>query len=394
MNKTGSNRNSPLEAAAGLPGTLRLEEIAEFLYEESAHPHTDLGLAHGKLGPFLFLYAYSGWLGGHERYESRAEEVFMDVVRALYRREDKGLLYYREVAELGMLVGYLQTREYLDDSFSEVLGKVDAVALQGLERFSVHGNYDPFTGYLPLGRYSLSRNTPEAREVREGVLDNLWKIRETGPEGIYFRSRLFDSGRIYLGWSHGLAAIALFLCRWGRYEPLPARGMTLLKGITDFIRAQAVEGRLHLYPDILETPKDPSPLNLCYGDLGITYALLESSRVLDDPALEDLARGQILYCSGRRDLAGAGIKDPSLIYGAMGTALFFRHLREDEAAGYWYGQAMALSNHPDQPAGYDHYFNKGKKSVMASLFEGVAGFGLGILEHEGADLQLLPLVGY
>ena len=395
--------NSPLLQTAPATPQAKLEQIAACL-QQPLPPARRPGFSGGQFGPFLFLYAYATHTGS-EAAAIAAQRLLHAAVQQFLGLAP-GFTYYRELAEFGTMLLYLREQDYLDDSYEPLLQQVDLRATHGLQVLTQQQQYDPFVGYLPLACYFLGRGAAAAASppALHLVADTLLRDYQAEGNSGFWYSGLFGKRQVYLGWSHGQAAIVLFLTQLlaTGFAYRRAELRAVLAGAARYLtRPHGQTGR-NQYPDIVGQPGPSDTLNLCYGDLGIGFALLQAAHALADDGLRQHALRTLILAAARRQPAQCNVHDASLIYGASGNALFFKNLQLTypaqpafgEAAAYWYEQAQQLSQHPDRVAGYQNHYNQQDANAGYSLFEGLAGFGLVLLEFELDTITPLPLLGY
>ncbi|GAB3636795.1 hypothetical protein GCM10027422_23850 [Hymenobacter arcticus] len=404
--KKDASSSPPLAGAPARPAPrAKLAEIVAHL--QQPQPLSDRpGFSGGQLGPFLFLYAHAAHTENVESAEAAQRLLHMAVGHFLTLAPC--VTYYRELAEFGSVLLYLREQDYLDESFDPLLAQVDLRVGHGLAVLTQQQQFDPFIGYLPLAQYFLARrhSAPASLAPLRLVVDTLLRDYQPQPNGEagYWYSGIFGKRQVYLGWSHGLAGILLFITQLLATEVGYRRAelRQALAGAARYLTLPHACTGHNQYPDIVGQPGPSNTLNLCYGDLGIGYALLQAAHALADAGLRQHALRTLTQAAARRDPAHCNVFDASLIYGASGNALFFKYLQEaepgqlvfGEAAAYWYDQAQELSQHPGQVAGYQGHYNQHVPSAHYSLFEGLAGLGLVLLEFELDTINPLPLLGY
>jgi hypothetical protein len=356
------------------------------------------GFSGGQLGPFLFLYAYALHTGCPVAAAAAQQRLLTAVTHLLALASSP--TYYRELGEFGTLLLYLREQDYLDESFDPLLAQVDVRAGHGLRLLIQQPQFDPFVGYLALAPYYLRRGDEAPLHLLADALLRDYRAQPGGETG-YWYSYLFGKCQLYLGWSHGLAAILLFLTQLlaTGFAYRRAELRQVLAGAARYLLLPQLATGPNHYPDIVGQARPSQTLNLCYGDLGIGFALLQAAQTLADEELRQHALRTLGQAATRRDPAQCNVFDASFIYGASGNALLFKSLQHlhpafGTAAGYWYEQAQQLSQHPAQVAGYRGHHNRHVASAHYSLFEGLAGFGLVLLEFESSLLNALPLLGY
>lgn len=400
MKRAESNSLALAPGPAGTAPLAKLAQIAACLQQPQPLAERP-GFSGGQLGPFLFLYAHAACT--HCPKSAAAAQRLLHAAVRYFLTLPSSVTYYREVAEFGTLLLYLREQDYLDESFEPLLAQVDLRATSGLAVLVAQQQFDPFVGYLPLAHYFLLRHAvAPLRTVVDALLRD-YQPQATDQAG-YWYSGLFGKRQIYLGWSHGLAAIMLFITQLLATDFAYRRPelRQVLAGAARYLTLPHTHGGRNQHPDIVGQPGPADTLNLCYGDLGIGFALLHAAHTLASEEVHTHALRTLTLAAARRDPAQCNVFDASLIYGASGNALFFKQLQEmlpaqdafSEAATYWYAQAQQLSQHPGQVAGYHGHYNQHLPSAHYSLFEGLAGFGLALLEFELDSISPLPLLGY
>lgn len=364
------------------------------------------GFSSGQLGPFLFLYSYALHTGctmsaaAAQQHLRAAVECFLTLAPSPS--------YHRENAEFGMLLLHLRERDYIDQSFDALLMQVDLRANQNLQLLMEQRQFDPFVGYLSLAHYFLKRQAtkPASVEPLQRVINTLlgdYQPQADSKAGFWF-SYLFGKRQVYLGWSHGLAAIVLFLTQLlaTGFSYRRAEVLEVLAGACHYLTLPHNFSGHNQYPDVIGQRDPSNTLNLCYGDLGIGFALLQAAAMLNDDGQRQKALCSLLIAAGRRGAAQCNVFDASFIYGASGNALFFKYMQGifpaqlafGTAATYWYEQAQELSQYPGRVAGYKGHYNQHVASSHNSLFDGLAGFGLLLIEFQLGSISHLPLLGY
>jgi lantibiotic modifying enzyme len=152
----------------------------------------------------------------------------------------------------------------------------------------------------------------------------------------------------------------------------------------NYIKNNELKNGPVLFPVIVnqQNTKGLYPYNICYGDLGTAYSLMQAALFLNDDSLKEYA-----YNVFSRLLA-IEYKDPYLIagtgllYGHAGIALTYYRLFEltgnkmfsdaykskiDEIAGKFHSG--------DEFLGYEGYFNQELPVINYTFFEGLIGIG-------------------
>lgn len=223
------------------------------------------GYSGGELGPFLFLYAYTLHTGCPKAAAAAQQRLLAAIECFLTLAASP--TYYRELAEFGTLLQYLREQEYLDESFDSLLAEVDRRANVGGQVLTQQPQFDPFVGYLALAPYWLRRGASTPLRLLADAL--LRDYQQQDGQAGYWNSYLFGKCQVYLGWSHGVAAIVLFLTQ------LLATGFVyrraelrqVLAGAARYLVLPQTFTGPNQHPDIVGQLGPSQNLNLCYGDL-------------------------------------------------------------------------------------------------------------------------------
>ncbi|WDF56034.1 lanthionine synthetase LanC family protein [Mucilaginibacter sp. KACC 22063] len=385
----------------------KLHEIASYLEDHITALPLSPGVTNGKCGAALFFYNYATWVNEDPKYINLCESILLGAIKDLYAHKINGALYYNDIAELGMFITHLQNEGFLDHSFDEVLRQIDLKAINGANKLCAEQNFDRFTGFLTLAYYFLQRNSSAYTEVREAIqhiIDTLLSsAQHTGSGSTYWVSKLFNKSNIYLGWSHGVASVILLLT-----EIVDSNSDYRITEIKDCINAACQylidhknEKSDSCFPDIVGEEKANSPLNLCYGDLGIGYALLKAGKSLNNELLYEQGLNSLRHSALRRSLSTCNIHDASVIYGTSGLITLFSNLYQEYqledfaiAADYWYSVMQVQLQQPGKPAGYSGYYNQGNPHVNFTLYEGLSGLGLSLMALQAGTKDLIKFIGY
>ncbi len=380
--------------------TRQLVELAHYLGKDEVCFNHGIGYSSGSLGIFLFLHEYSRFSGDQVSAE-QAQRILQHVIEQAFTVPAE---FVRDATEFGLLLLHLFEEGYLPPEMNFLLVKLDAfLALQLIPCLERH-DFDQFTGYLAIGRYFLKRcplGAPAGPELT-AIIDNLLACCQTSSDGNYWRSKFRARGVIDFSWSHGMAGVLLFLAEYieaGASYRL-AEVQQVLRGSITFMLRHERPFPQAMYPDVVGE-QAASTLNLCYGALGIAYALWRAASALALTAVQTVVLGQLLILAERRRAAACQVYDASMIYGSSGNMLLFNKLFIEtqqpafkQATTYWYGQRRRLCQHQGYVAGFRNQYNRGLARTYPSLFEGLAGFGLALLQYAVGDLGLLGLIGY
>ena len=216
-------------------------------------------------------------------------------------------------------------------------------------------------GLAGLGTYFLDRLPREhANDGLNKVIARLESLAEERSGGIAWRKRLstlspservtYPESLFNLGYPHGVSGIIGFLARVCMLSNPPPGATRLLTGAVRWLLAQRAPAGASVFPcfsDPVEGPlSEESRLAWCYGDLGISVAVLMAARALrrDDWGS---AAVELAVTAARRTNESSGVVDDMFCHGAAGNAHLFnrlyqstRHPELAEAALTWYRRVL------------------------------------------------------
>lgn len=255
-------------------------------------------------------------------------------------------------------------------------------------------NYDLLYGSIGVGLYFISNfNSNYNKDYIEELIDYIELISIKDNNGLKWESTVFDPNEnpilVYnFGLSHGIASIISFLTK------------AYLKNIsidkTKRILDAAINYLLHNENDL---EKDdcffPSWINdndgyrksrlaWCYGDLGISVALYNAAKALENKSLEEYALKVLRYSASKKNLENEFVFDAGLCHGTAGIAHIFNRMywnTKDEifknTASFWFEKTIEMSRFHDGLAGYKTKKNNGWESEFG-LLDGITGIGLAL----------------
>lgn len=310
--------------------------------------------------------------------------------------------FYAGFTGIAWTVDHLRSRLDLDLG-ADANDAIDEALLTYLEASPWAADYDLISGLVGLGVYALERLDGAAgRAIAERVLTHLealkvpfepgwtwatppellppWQ-RERSPEGYY-----------NLGLAHGMPGILALLGHLHARGFEPERCLSLLEGGVRWLLAQRKpEGfgsAFTAWNPIGEGPREgPTRLSWCYGDLGLSLALLVAARGAGREDWEAEALALARAAAGRKPPEGA--QDACLCHGFAGNAHLFNRLwqatREDafaEAARAWMSATLAARRPGQGIAGYRAWMpgveGEDPWRDEAGLLEGAVGIGLAL----------------
>jgi len=218
----------------------------------------------------------------------------------------------------------------------DLFDEIDASLLAHLEVLPAWVSNDLLAGLAGYGAYALARlGRPLGRQCAEAVIAALEARAIFGADGCTWFSapeqlsederRLSPAGRFDLGMAHGNAGIISFLaCAYHAGIERRATGELLEKAIDWLVRQALPPLAASRYPGLIVSGRESTPSRLawCYGDLGISVALLNAARRTGMDAWRREALDTGLKASLRRQ-EGAGVSGSGLCHGSAGVAYLF-----------------------------------------------------------------------
>ncbi len=265
---------------------------------------------------------------------------------------------------LAWVIDHLQARVFQDSQDFNVA--VDAALLAHLETPPEPVAFDLLSGLVGLGLYGWERlHRGSARSIVLGVLDHLERLAVPSIHGHAWWSAppLIPSwqraehpeGHADLGVAHGIPGVVAFLARVHRAGLEPARTRWLAEGAISWLQAHRnppgapTRFARTLTPDGRLEPTH-SKVNWCYGDLGVSRALLAAGSTFQREDWELEAMSLALGAS-RHTVEAVHIPEAGLCHGAAGAAHQFLRWylatgdpRFGQASRIWYEETLTFWN--------------------------------------------------
>ncbi len=352
----------------------------------------------GLLGYSLY-YLYLSKYTGDQKYTTTAEEYFNKGLASFnpktFQRVHGTDSLDAHLAHIGRYLIFCENNGLLSVSSEEYLLNLDQI-LFGLMKSKINiKDFDSGTGALAAGYYYLAR-LKSGSDVQEQLIFLINSIDEAAFQddtGDYYWKcpSLYD--RIYLGISHGSSLIISFLtsvCEAGLEIQLCEK---IIRKATAFLIKQYRESDYKgLFPNMIGDAIEPMQFALCYGDLGIGYALLRASQLLKDSDTADFANVILNDCLLRTKEDNLTL-DAGIFYGASGLAITFDKLgtlsgdiRYIQRADYWNQQILTYATHSNDFAGFKSRLLEDNILWQVSFGWGILGIGMTLMYFDDASL--------
>ncbi len=255
-----------------------------------------------------------------------------------------------------------------------------------------HGHYDYLHKGLGPIVYFLDQNIDTINKYIAKVLKTLNSKAENVDEGITWidiERRTLDKKETYnLGLSHGIASIIALLSLVIEKDQSKV-AQEMLERVVGWLLAQKDnEPAKYLFPFSCPAQKPYiGRVAWCYGDLGISVALLRAGMITSNDKWYNEAINIAINAAKIRG-AKSGVLDACFCHGSAGNAHIFNRLYQytnienfKEAAIYWFMQTLDFYD----KHGYfkvmrrDINTKKPKFETEYGILEGIAGVGLALL---------------
>jgi len=375
-----------------------LDEIAATL-RPASNLAVDASLFGGAAGLAIF-YTYLA-LGNRGENADTCAMTWLETAIAGTADEKTQLSFFRGFPGVAWATTHLQDRIFAADE--DPNGAIDEALATFLAGSPWPNLYDLVDGLVGLGVYALERlPNPEARQLLERIVARLELTAERTTSGITWWTApavLFGSQRITcphgyhnLGLAHGVPGVIGLLGRIGQAGVAQAQVAALLDGAVQWLLAHKLPpGRGSDFTFWLAEGADHEPTQLawCYGDLGISLALLAAARGMArvDWAHEALA---LATAAAERSPTALPVPDGGFCHGAAGIAHLFNRLYQAtgdplfcQTAQFWFEQTLHFYQPGQGVAGFSHWRSDGNGQygwvADPGLLTGAAGIGLALL---------------
>jgi lantibiotic modifying enzyme len=363
----------------------------------------DTSMAGGQAGVALF-YTYKALCDDSDE-DAETALAYIEQALATATEDPRDPSLYGGLTGVAWVVQHLQDRLLDPEDVEEVCQLVDRMVLSLLETSPWQGEYDLISGLVGFGVYLLERLPDEtAKSGLVRIVDHLEAMKETNDSGITWHTpperlptwqrEIAPKGYYNLGLAHGIPGII------GLLGELQARGITverarpLLEGAVSWLLDRKLPSdERSTFPGWAGPGLDrgSSRVAWCYGDLGLSAALLLAARRANNKEWEREAIDIARRSARRREDAGA--VDAGLCHGAAGNAhihnRLFQATGDDEfreAARYWFAQTLEMQK-ADRSEGINGYLTLGGSGrgdepswhPDAGFLTGVAGVALALL---------------
>ncbi len=278
--------------------------------------------------------------------------------------------------------------------------QVDNFLSEYLRAESWNESYDLLSGLVGIGVYLADRMPrPVAKECFERVIEHLARLAKpmevgvtwwTPPEQMIAETRQeYPQGNANLGVAHGVPAAIALLARACASGTSSSDARALLSRSLSWFRGQKSRDSTESFYSYNYVPAAawrPTRAAWCYGDPGISAALMCAARWTNDATLEREAI-EIGLRAAQRPFDRCGVVDAPLCHGAAGLAHLYNRMYQAtgdrrflEASLSWFERALEMKRDREGIAGYSSWRpDQGGWVVDRSLLSGATGIALALI---------------
>jgi lantibiotic modifying enzyme len=289
--------------------------------------------------------------------DDEAGRALSSAISRIGERNEAGL--YGGAARVAFAVGHLSAGDDADTACE----MIERSLLRFLDQPTE--SYDLISGVVGIAvpvlqRIADGKSSPSSEPVANKILDHLERMARPMPIGMAWHTppellppwqrEIAPDGYINLGLAHGMPGIIAILARYLAAGVDVRRSRTLLDGAVAYMLSVAEPTVGSRYRAWLPSRHSdgPSRVAWCYGDLGVSVALLSAAIATgrDDwraSALE-LAHGM-----AARPFESSQVIDAGLCHGAAGVAHLFNRMAQAtgnaelaRAADTWFDRTIAM----------------------------------------------------
>lgn len=356
--------------------------------EKNKHRFSSIGVSNGQSGlALLYISLYQSTR--ESTYAEKAKEVIFNSIEQLNEGYSSRTVF-REIAEIGIMLELSKKVELISDDLETLLSDFDEILLNEMQDQIANYNYDPVTGAMAQGAYFLLRSDSPVAKKALGFLDDFIVQSAIWEDGMaHWTSRLKEKDTIYLGLSHGSAALINYLVSRLQHQSSAHDMGRLIKGATDYILSkQLKEGPVFFPVEVGERYKDDQIYsnNICYGDPGTLYGLFKGLQYSQhSDSIEQVS--QMIHLAAQRELKLPYLSSGySLLYGKAGLYSLYSKLsvklhsqKLSESAELILTDLIDAYNPNDEFLGYRGYWNQQIDTTNFSFSEGMMGIAITLL---------------
>lgn len=349
----------------------------------------------GLLG-FALYYVYLAKYTKNEEYKEKAYELFINSIQSFdptnFYKIHGGDSLDAHLSQMGRLAIFLKEYNFIEDlDIDELLIQLDEVLAELMYSKISIKDFDYSSGALAAGFYFCKRypHNEKVKTYLSYLVHSIFELSEKDDLGnIYWTSPSLHN-RIYLGISHGSCLIISFIASLYEVNIEKEICKKILDKASRFVIKQYRKTEYKgLFPNMIGDEIDNMQFSLCYGDIGIGYALYKAAIVTESDYLKTFALTILEDCLNRKKRDNLTL-DASIYYGASGLAIAFRKVYDITKDERFLNQAKYWLNKIDEYRIFNNHFAGFKSRLLDndslwnySMGWGIIGIGITIMSFE------------
>lgn len=374
---------------------LILEKIDETL-DCKAGLFQSLGIKNGLTG--LAVYQFAQYLCHRQQHHYNNGMSLIEKAFELLNQDYVSDKLFLEMAELGIAIIILQSNEVCEMDAEEVLQAFDEILSTHLDDCLHQKNFDPVIGGLSYGYYFLARShtSPFATQKVADTVSAILQNRHYDSENhVYWKSKLFENDPVYVGISHGILGINLFLMNAAGNNK---ETIETVRSSCKYVQNTLLANGPVFFPVVhnKENGSDTYANNWCYGDPGTLYALFTCAQYLQDESLQQFCLEKLRACVTRERNDTYLIAGYGLVYGYAGLCMLYSRLYELTGEDFllkakkkMIANILNSFNEADEYLGYAGYWNQETAITNYSFSEGLIGIALVLMAERNPLIKQL-----
>lgn len=354
-------------------------------------------LESGLPGLSLFYY-YLGLYKSENNYSQKAYE-YMEQGIALLNPANFKRIYATDtidnhISNIGKLLEFVNKSNFIELDANDYLVDLDNVLHKlMLSKISI-SDFDFNSGALAAGYYYINRMGHDhsvksnLKILVEGINDKAL----VDSDGDYYWKSPSLYGRVYIGLSHGSAMIISFLCNVYNKGIEKELCIYVIKKAINFVLKQQRSEYNGLFPIYVGDKIEAKQFSLCYGDLGVGYALYRAAIAIGGEDITEKSLNILNNCLNRRYEDKLTL-DASITYGVSGLAILFEKIFDlssnaifKDRAAYWYSKIPCYSIHNNEFAGFKTRLVDASPIWNINFGWGIIGIGIAIMRALKSEL--------
>lgn len=304
-----------------------IDKVASYIDQTDYSNIKRFDIKYGALGHLLFLYMKDKLFGNTLSQDKILNTL--DLISNNIRNHDIQGYLFEQISDFGNFINILAKdidyRKYLPKEMISIDNFVRYESMQAYKQ----KNIEPIDGILCGGYYFLDKNDADSKIELECIIRQLYDISIVEQNTMYWINESITPGepRIYLGLTHGIVAIQIFVLQCAIRGVSPELCHEIIQKSYNFIIMNIKKDTSHsFFPIYLNEANDITRIEWAYGDLSIGYSLYFIETYLNK--IENGKPSALVINIMEKCLLNENLnnvtRDFSLGYGKAGVSLIFR----------------------------------------------------------------------